>query len=168
LFVDLQLAAELGKTLLERNKELENCIKLHQCTIDDQRQEIEVRDKCNHLNFANVSRAMLHRDSLWPPFTETTRADNRFLLFALLNERNLCLNWMLKRASFHLCKNLSNSCLLFNFLIKKCFLQMLILIIDNCRFIISALQFHILCISVLLFKQIRNSWLKRDWSLRKI
>lgn len=39
---DLQLAAELGKTLLERNKELENIIKLHQSTVEEQAQEIEV------------------------------------------------------------------------------------------------------------------------------
>lgn len=39
---DLQLAAELGKTLLERNKELENALKQHQNVIDDQTQEIEV------------------------------------------------------------------------------------------------------------------------------
>lgn len=42
LFVDLQLAAELGKTLLERNKELEQVLKHHQNVIDDQTQEIEV------------------------------------------------------------------------------------------------------------------------------
>lgn len=39
---DLQLAAELGKTLLERNKELENIIKAHQSTVEEQAQEIEV------------------------------------------------------------------------------------------------------------------------------
>ena len=39
---DLQLAAELGKTLLERNKSLENSIKQQQAIIDDQAQEIEV------------------------------------------------------------------------------------------------------------------------------
>jgi hypothetical protein len=45
LFVlaDLQLAAELGKTLLERNKELENSLKQYQNIIEDQTQEIEVR-----------------------------------------------------------------------------------------------------------------------------
>ena len=42
-FSDLQLAAELGKTLLERNKELENSLKEQQAIIDDQAQEIEVR-----------------------------------------------------------------------------------------------------------------------------
>ena len=40
---DLQLAAELGKTLLERNKELEASLKHQQAIIDDQAQEIEVR-----------------------------------------------------------------------------------------------------------------------------
>lgn len=44
LFVitDLQLAAELGKTLLERNKELEAQLKLQQTVIEDREQEIEV------------------------------------------------------------------------------------------------------------------------------
>jgi hypothetical protein len=39
---DLQLAAELGKTLLERNKELENLLRAHQKQCGDQKQEIEV------------------------------------------------------------------------------------------------------------------------------
>ena len=42
-FADLQLAAELGKTLLERNKELEGTLKDQQAVIEDQSQEIEVR-----------------------------------------------------------------------------------------------------------------------------
>ncbi|KYN41360.1 Cerebellar degeneration-like protein 2 [Trachymyrmex septentrionalis] len=42
---NLQLAAELGKTLLERNKELENIIKLHQATEEEQTQEIEYMKK---------------------------------------------------------------------------------------------------------------------------
>ena len=42
---DLQLAAELGKTLLERNKELETSLKHQQAIIDDQSQEIEVKKK---------------------------------------------------------------------------------------------------------------------------
>ncbi|XP_048516102.1 cerebellar degeneration-related protein 2 isoform X2 [Athalia rosae] len=42
---DLQLAAELGKTLLERNKELENNLKQQQNTIDEQAQEIEYMKK---------------------------------------------------------------------------------------------------------------------------
>lgn len=47
--VDLQLAAELGKTLLERNKELENIIKLHQATVEEQTQEIEVTTSHSNL-----------------------------------------------------------------------------------------------------------------------
>ncbi|XP_037074451.1 actin cytoskeleton-regulatory complex protein PAN1-like [Pollicipes pollicipes] len=42
---DLQLAAELGKTLLERNKELETGLKQQQTVIDDQGQEIEYLSK---------------------------------------------------------------------------------------------------------------------------
>ena len=42
IFSDLQLAAELGKTLLERNKELELSLKHQQSVIDDQNMEIEV------------------------------------------------------------------------------------------------------------------------------
>ncbi|GAB6030781.1 hypothetical protein CHUAL_007629 [Chamberlinius hualienensis] len=39
---DLQLAAELGKTLLERNKELEFTLRQQQAIVDDQALEIEV------------------------------------------------------------------------------------------------------------------------------
>ena len=42
IVTDLQLAAELGKTLLERNKELELSLKHQQSVIDDQNMEIEV------------------------------------------------------------------------------------------------------------------------------
>lgn len=42
---DLQLAAELGKTLLERNKELETSLKQHQNVLEDQAQEIEYLTK---------------------------------------------------------------------------------------------------------------------------
>ena len=41
-FSDLQLAAELGNTLLERNKDLEETIRHQQGVIEDQVQEIEV------------------------------------------------------------------------------------------------------------------------------
>ena len=43
-FADLQLAAELGKTLLERNKELEATIRHQQSIIEDQVQEIQVNE----------------------------------------------------------------------------------------------------------------------------
>ena len=46
LISDLRLAAELGKTLLERNKELELSLKHQQSVIDDQNMEIEVCTKC--------------------------------------------------------------------------------------------------------------------------
>lgn len=42
LFADLQLAAELGKTLLERNKELETNLRQQQNVVEDRNQEIEV------------------------------------------------------------------------------------------------------------------------------
>ena len=41
--VDLHLAAELGKTLLERNKELEDSLQQIYITNEEQVQEIEVR-----------------------------------------------------------------------------------------------------------------------------
>lgn len=43
-FTDLQLAAELGKTLLERNKELEQALKHANALNEDQAQEIEVKE----------------------------------------------------------------------------------------------------------------------------
>jgi len=43
--IDLQLAAELGNTLLERNKDLESTIKHQQGVIEDQIQEIEFLTK---------------------------------------------------------------------------------------------------------------------------
>ena len=49
MFADLQLAAELGKTLLERNKELESSLKHQQAIIEDQAQEIEVRTSMTKL-----------------------------------------------------------------------------------------------------------------------
>ena len=42
IFVDLQLAAELGKTLLERNKDLENQMRQSQQIQYDQAREIDV------------------------------------------------------------------------------------------------------------------------------
>lgn len=61
LFVlDLKLAAELGKTLLERNKELENCLKQHQNVIEDQAQEIEVSTLGRSaLSYRNCSQLLL-------------------------------------------------------------------------------------------------------------
>ena len=44
--LDLQLAAELGNTLLEKNKDLEATIKHQQNIIEDQFNEIEVDHVC--------------------------------------------------------------------------------------------------------------------------
>ncbi|EEC03584.1 hypothetical protein IscW_ISCW001862 [Ixodes scapularis] len=38
---DLQLAAELGKTLLERNQELEDTVRQQQVLIEEQAQELQ-------------------------------------------------------------------------------------------------------------------------------
>ncbi|XP_053686636.1 uncharacterized protein LOC128736177 [Sabethes cyaneus] len=58
---DLQLAAELGKTLLERNKELEISLKQHQNVIEDQAQEIEYLTKQNGaLREVNDSRMKIY------------------------------------------------------------------------------------------------------------
>uniref|UniRef100_A0A182W5R7 Cerebellar degeneration-related protein 2-like n=1 Tax=Anopheles minimus TaxID=112268 RepID=A0A182W5R7_9DIPT len=58
---DLQLAAELGKTLLERNKELEATLKHHQNIIDDHVQEIEYLTKQNAaLREVNDSRMKIY------------------------------------------------------------------------------------------------------------
>lgn len=43
MFPDLHLAAELGKTLLERNKELEDSLQQMYITNEEQVQEIEVK-----------------------------------------------------------------------------------------------------------------------------
>ncbi|EAT44894.1 AAEL003812-PA, partial [Aedes aegypti] len=59
--LDLQLAAELGKTLLERNKELETSLKHHQNIIEDQAQEIEYLTKQNGaLREVNDSRMKIY------------------------------------------------------------------------------------------------------------
>ncbi|KAL1140128.1 hypothetical protein AAG570_000060 [Ranatra chinensis] len=58
---DLQLAAELGKTLLERNKELEATIRQHQNVVDDQAQEIEyLRKQTAALREVNDSRLRIY------------------------------------------------------------------------------------------------------------
>ena len=40
--VDVEAAAELGRTLLERNRDLESTIRQQQVVLDDQSQEMEV------------------------------------------------------------------------------------------------------------------------------
>ena len=44
---DVEAAAELGRTLLERNRELESTVRKQQALIDDQTQEIEVINLSN-------------------------------------------------------------------------------------------------------------------------
>lgn len=43
LWIDAEAAAELGRTLLERNRELESTIRQQQIVIDDQAQEMQVK-----------------------------------------------------------------------------------------------------------------------------
>ncbi|XP_073984778.1 cerebellar degeneration-related protein 2-like isoform X2 [Rhodnius prolixus] len=58
---DLQLAAELGKTLLERNKELETALRHHQNIVEDQAQEIEyLRKQTAALREVNDSRLRIY------------------------------------------------------------------------------------------------------------
>ena len=56
--LDLQLAAELGNTLLEKNKDLEATIKHQQNIIDDQFSEIEVSNE----PFINLKHNICHKN----------------------------------------------------------------------------------------------------------
>ncbi|XP_054007344.1 cerebellar degeneration-related protein 2 isoform X3 [Hylaeus anthracinus] len=77
---DLQLAAELGKTLLERNKELENIIKLHQTTVEEQAQEIEYRKKQTAaLREVNDSRLKVY-EQLEVSIQDLERANHRLVV----------------------------------------------------------------------------------------
>ncbi|XP_067013317.1 synaptonemal complex protein 1 isoform X2 [Anabrus simplex] len=77
---DLQLAAELGKTLLERNKELENCLKQHQNVIEDQTQEIEYLTKQTAaLREVNDSRLRIY-EQLEVSIQELERTNQRLAL----------------------------------------------------------------------------------------
>lgn len=77
---DLQLAAELGKTLLERNKELENSLKQHQNVIEDQTQEIEYLTKqTTALREVNDSRLRIY-EQLEVSIQELERANQRLAL----------------------------------------------------------------------------------------
>lgn len=46
----MEAAAELGRTLLERNRELESTVRQQQAVIDDQTQEMEVK-KQQHIKW---------------------------------------------------------------------------------------------------------------------
>ncbi|XP_017774882.1 PREDICTED: cerebellar degeneration-related protein 2-like [Nicrophorus vespilloides] len=74
---DLQLAAELGKTLLERNKELESSLKQHQNVIEDQTQEIEYLTKQTvALREVNDSRLRIY-EQLEVSIQDLERANHR-------------------------------------------------------------------------------------------
>jgi hypothetical protein len=54
---DVEAAAELGRTLLERNRELESTVRQQQAVIDDQTQEMEVKSKEQLTNkLTNITR----------------------------------------------------------------------------------------------------------------
>lgn len=77
---DLQLAAELGKTLLERNKELENIIKLHQSTVEEQAQEIEyMKKQTAALREVNDSRLKIY-EQLEVSIQDLERANHRLVI----------------------------------------------------------------------------------------
>ncbi|KAB0795582.1 hypothetical protein PPYR_12421 [Photinus pyralis] len=77
---DLQLAAELGKTLLERNKELETSLKQHQNVIEDQTQEIEYLTKQTvALREVNDSRLRIY-EQLEVSIQDLERANHRLAL----------------------------------------------------------------------------------------
>ncbi|CAH4032217.1 cerebellar degeneration-related protein 2 isoform X1 [Pieris brassicae] len=74
---DLQLAAELGKTLLERNKELETGLRQHQNVIEDQAQEIEYLTKQTvALREVNDSRLRIY-EQLEVSIQDLERANHR-------------------------------------------------------------------------------------------
>ncbi|RZF35514.1 hypothetical protein LSTR_LSTR010205 [Laodelphax striatellus] len=80
LFEDLQLAAELGKTLLERNKELETSLRQHQNVIEDQTQEIEYLTKQTAaLREVNDSRLRIY-EQLEVSIQDLERANQRLAI----------------------------------------------------------------------------------------
>ncbi|XP_037937188.1 cerebellar degeneration-related protein 2-like [Teleopsis dalmanni] len=77
---DLQLAAELGKTLLERNKELETLLKEHKSTIEEQEQEIVYLKKhTTALREVNDSRLKVY-EQLEVGIQDLERANHRLLI----------------------------------------------------------------------------------------
>ncbi|KAL9881854.1 cerebellar degeneration-related protein 2-like isoform 2-T4 [Glossina fuscipes fuscipes] len=77
---DLQLAAELGKTLLERNKELETLLKEYKHTIEEQEQEIVYLKKhTTALREVNDSRLKVY-EQLEVGIQELERANHRLLV----------------------------------------------------------------------------------------
>ncbi|KAJ1530790.1 hypothetical protein ONE63_005641 [Megalurothrips usitatus] len=92
---DLQLAAELGKTLLERNKELETTLRQHQNVIEDQTQEIEYLTKQTAaLREVNDSRLRIY-EQLEVSILDLERANQRLALDSAADKKHiktLCVN----------------------------------------------------------------------------
>jgi len=86
---DLQLAAELGKTLLERNKELEGQVKAHQTACDEQAQEIEYLTKqVVALREVNDSRLKIY-EQLEVSIHDLERANHRLAVENGTNKKQL-------------------------------------------------------------------------------
>ncbi|KAF9420864.1 hypothetical protein HW555_003050 [Spodoptera exigua] len=92
---DLQLAAELGKTLLERNKELETALRQHQNIIEDQTQEIEYLTKQTvALREVNDSRLRIY-EQLEVSIQDLERANHRLAVDHAADKKHiktLCAN----------------------------------------------------------------------------
>ncbi|XP_051156896.1 uncharacterized protein LOC127278958 isoform X2 [Leptopilina boulardi] len=85
---DLQLAAELGKTLLERNKELENTIRSQQDKIEEQAHEIEyMKKQTTALREVNDSRLRIY-EQLEVSIQDLERA-NHLLVVDNANDKKL-------------------------------------------------------------------------------
>lgn len=86
---DLQLAAELGKTLLERNKELETSLRQHQNVIEDQTQEIEYLTKQTAaLREVNDSRLRIY-EQLEVSIQELERANQRLAIESTNDKKHI-------------------------------------------------------------------------------
>ncbi|XP_046398084.1 uncharacterized protein LOC124164900 isoform X2 [Ischnura elegans] len=84
---DMQLAAELGKTLLDRNRELESTVREQQATIEDQAQEIEYLTKQTAaLREVNDSRLGIY-EHLEASITELERSNHRLVTDALADKK---------------------------------------------------------------------------------
>ncbi|KAG8227474.1 hypothetical protein J437_LFUL002363, partial [Ladona fulva] len=86
-FPDMQLAAELGKTLLDRNRELEATVREQQATIEDQAQEIEYLTKQTAaLREVNDSRLGIY-EHLEASITELERTNHRLVTDAISDKK---------------------------------------------------------------------------------
>ncbi|CAH1718371.1 unnamed protein product [Chironomus riparius] len=86
---DLQLAAELGKTLLERNKELENLLRAHQRKCEDQKQEIEFLTKQNlALKEVNDTRMQIY-ESLDISIHDLEREKHQLIIENSFNKKHI-------------------------------------------------------------------------------